>query len=58
SRCPKAFFSSSDDEESDFVRSSLKNEVFKEKIMSFRENMAISRDDPTINIQDHPPSIE
>ncbi|XP_057748259.1 cellulose synthase-like protein G2 [Arachis stenosperma] len=68
SRCPKAFFSSSDDDESDFVRSSLyvedkkqieeKYEVFKEKIVSFRDNMAISRDDSTINVQDHPPCIE
>ncbi|MED6157240.1 hypothetical protein PIB30_021584 [Stylosanthes scabra] len=67
-RCPKAFFSSSDDDDSDFVRSSVymedktqiqeKYDAFKEKIESFRENMAISRDDPAINVKDHPPSIE
>ncbi|KAI5386712.1 hypothetical protein KIW84_073020 [Lathyrus oleraceus] len=65
-RCPKAYFSSVEIDDSDFVRSSLymedkqkikgKYEAFKEDIQTFIKDKAFSKD--SITVGDHSPVIE
>ncbi|XP_061353622.1 cellulose synthase-like protein G2 [Gastrolobium bilobum] len=64
-RCPKAYFSASENDDSDFARSSVymadkqeikkKYEAFKEEINTYREEKAFG---PGITVRDHPSIIE